>query len=224
LPTLHLFMEHLEGFEAILTADIVNSSLLEGAEFEAVLRAINSLVATFTKKHEFYRGDSFHALLQDPENGLELAILLRLCVRKMQPERLTDPLDIRIAIGLGTIDTPVRKLSTATGEAFVLSGRELDRITTTEQRLSLVTKKESENLALEILSKYTDWLISGLSPTQAEVAFALLQGQTETQIADNLKKAQPTINRIKKAAHYASLQENIAHYRKMVQLIKTKAW
>ena len=212
------------AFEAILTADIVNSSLLRATELDEVLAAINALIHPYAKKHEFYRGDSFHTLLHEPETGLELATLLRLCVRKMQPSRLKKPLDIRIAIGLGEIDTPVRKLSTATGEAFVLSGRELDKLSQTEECLSIVTKSNSANEAFQILSEYSDLLLTNISSTQAEVLYLLLNGFTETLVAEQLKKAQPTINRIKKAAHYNALQANIAHYRAMVKMLKTNTW
>lgn len=212
------------AIEAILTADIVNSSLLRATETEELIAALNALIHPYAKKHEFYRGDSFHTLLNEPETGLELAALLRLCVRKMQPSHLKKPLDIRIAIGLGEIDTPVRKLSTATGEAFVLSGRELDKLSQTDQCLSLVTTSNSANEAFQILSEYSDWLFSNISTTQAEVILPLLNGYTETLVAEQLKKAQPTINRIKKAAHYSALTANIAHYRAMVKMLKTNTW
>lgn len=210
--------------EAIITADIVNSSLLRATELEEVLAAINALIHPYAKKHEFYRGDSFHTLLNAPEDGLELATLLRLCVRKMQPSRLKKPLDIRIAIGLGEIDTPIKKLSTATGEAFVLSGRELDKLSQTEQCLSIVTKSNSANEAFQILSEYSDLLLANISSTQAEVLYLLLNGFTETLVAEQLRKTQPTINRIKKAGHYNALQANITHYRAMLKMLKTNTW
>jgi hypothetical protein len=210
--------------EAIFTADIVNSSLLRATELDEVLTAINALIHPYAKKHEFYRGDSFHTLLNEPETGLELATLLRLYVRKMQPARLKKPLDIRIAIGLGEIDTPIKKLSTATGEAFVLSGRELDKLSQTDQCLSIVTKSNSANEAFQILSEYSDLLLANISSTQAEVLYLLLNGFTETLVAEQLRKTQPTINRIKKAGHYNALQANIAHYRAMVKMLKTNTW
>jgi hypothetical protein len=210
--------------EAIFTADIVNSSLLRATELDEVLAAINALIFPYAKKHEFYRGDSFHTLLNEPETGLELATLLRLCVRKMQPSRLKKPLDIRIAIGLGEIDTPIKKLSTATGEAFVLSGRELDKLSQTEQCLSIVTKSNSANEAFQILSEYSDLLLANISYTQAEVLYLLLNGFTETLVAEQLRKTQPTINRIKKAGHYNALQANITHYRAMLKMLKTNTW
>jgi len=212
------------AIEAIFTADIVNSSLLRATETEELIAALNALIHPYAKKHEFYRGDSFHTLLNEPETGLELAALLRLCVRKMQPSRLKQPLDIRIAIGLGEIDTPIKKLSTATGEAFVLSGRELDKLSQTEQYLSIITNSNSANKAFKILSEYSDLLFANISSTQAEVLYLLLNGFTETLVAEQLKKTQPTINRIKKAGHYNALQANIAHYRAMVKMLKTNTW
>ncbi len=210
--------------EAIITADIVNSSLLRATELDEVLAAINALIHPYAKKHEFYRGDSFHTLLNDPETGLELATLLRLCVRKMQPARLKKPLDIRIAIGLGEIDTPIKKLSTATGEAFVLSECQLYNLSQTDQCLSIVTKSNSANKSFQILSEYSDLLFRNISITQAEVLYLLFNGLTETLVAEQLKKAQPTINRVKKAANYNALQTNIAHYRALVKMLKTNTW
>jgi hypothetical protein len=207
--------------EAIITADIVNSSLLRATEMEELIAALNALIHPYAKKHEFYRGDSFHTLLNNPEDGLELATLIRLCARKMQPIRLKQSLDVRIAIGLGEIDMPVRKLSTATGEAFVLSGRELDKLSQTEQRLSIVTPSTSANDSFQILSEYSDLLLSNVSTTQSEVMFLLLNGSKESLVAEQLKKTQPTINRIKKAGNYSAIQVNIVHYRTLLKYLKT---
>ncbi len=79
---------------SVITADIVNFSLLSPQRE----RALNQMIQSILSKHkfEFYRGDSFQAYIKDTTQSLRMALQLR--AAEMSLSYLHD---IRVSIGIG---------------------------------------------------------------------------------------------------------------------------
>jgi hypothetical protein len=117
---------------AVLTGDIIHSSRLTPTQLEAVR---SSLIGSVDKvrrwkrglvkgKPEFFRGDAWQLLLADPAMALRVGVFLRasLLARGLA--------DSRVAIGLGEVEEiSHERVSLSTGQAFVISGKALDRMT-----------------------------------------------------------------------------------------------
>ena len=73
---------------------------------------------------EFFRGDAWQLLMQEPRRALRVALVIRAMLRaKLDVET-------RISIGVGGVDAVDQtRISLSTGEAFTLSGRALDALT-----------------------------------------------------------------------------------------------
>ncbi len=127
---------------AVITADIVNSMRLGPGNRKRLMSAVTRVTRLY--KLEFYRGDSFQVYMKDAGEALRLLLQLRSAAKSIDEGGMAMPVcDIRAAIGIGTVKTPVKDLRTATGAAFVLSGKSLDTLQKPGQRLTMVSGKLS---------------------------------------------------------------------------------
>src|SRR5680860_71495 len=95
---------------AVLTADLVESSLYEEEVLEKVL---NALKAEFTHirdnygedsvRLKIYRGDSFQGVLKKPEEALKIALQIKAAVNRIHLKKTKkNRAYSKIAIGIGT--------------------------------------------------------------------------------------------------------------------------
>jgi hypothetical protein len=202
---------------AVLTGDIVNSTLLDVTREKKLLKILQAILSEY--KHEFFRGDSFQAYIKDGSDGLKTALQCRTAAIGLQPEHATVIPDVRISIGLGKVETPVRTLATAKGEAFLLSGRAFDSLQKTEGRLIITTENKLANLGLGVLSDYINSIYKQMTPKQAEVIIELLNGYTQQQVADKLNKSKSTISQHVTAGRWDEIENLLNKYKNIVQLI-----
>ncbi len=207
-------------YGAVITADIVNSSLLGKEDINRLADRLKELInANQAKFLSFYRGDSFQCYLVDPYPAYKLALQLRTETKMFLPGLSNIETDLRISLGIGGIDTPVKNISSAMGEAFILSGRGLDEIEKSGRKFNVRSENSSINIALETISLFTDYLFSDLTIKQAEVLQNLLNGCTQTEIARILKKSQSTINRHVQALGWSEMEHLLDIYQKCIQKI-----
>lgn len=209
----------MTSIKAILTGDIVNSTLLNEKKLDELLFAIKTELKWQNAKNDFYRGDSFHALCEASE-GLNLALRLRTIARQGMWQNEDESIDIRIAIGIGNVEEPVKSMATAKGEAFVISGRELDTLVRTSDRLSIRCADEKIDPGLQGIAVLADMLTQKMSAKQSEAISELLTGATQTETAKKLRKSQSTINKLAQSANWKELERSVEIYRKLVSLIK----
>ncbi len=120
------------GVFAVLTGDLVSSRRLSAERLEHTRRLIAEGAARFRRRQpralcgvpEVFRGDAWQLLLREPRWALRLALLTRALLLARHDVRT------RVSIGIGAVDAiDRRRVSLSTGEAFMLSGHALDRIT-----------------------------------------------------------------------------------------------
>lgn len=200
---------------AIITADIVNSTLLTGKQEKKLFNNLKSILEP--NLFEFYRGDSFQVYLKEPEDALKLALQARLAGKKLTPELSVSPFDVRISIGIGTLPAQVKTLKTATGEAFILSGRAFDEMRNTETRMMIQSAKPDINSTLKVISSFIDYIFQKLTTRQATVVYELTLGNTQMEAAKRLKKSQPTINKHAQSAGWPQIATLLDAYRQLTK-------
>jgi hypothetical protein len=201
-------------YYAVLNGDIVRSTRLSTVALQAALDALRHAIAEFGSifpdaslaNVEFFRGDAFQLSL-NPQFAFRLALLLQARLCALQGS------SVRISIGFGTAgDTG----SGAHGEAFVLSGRALDKIGPYYRpyyRLTAAAPERSGALstALPIVSHLCDSLSRRWKPATAEkVAVALLTPSgTQAEIALRLDRpvSQQVVSSALSAAGWRPLEE-----------------
>ena len=198
---------------AVITADIVNSTLLPRKQLNRLIKSVEAILRPH--RYEFYRGDGIQVYVKDISLAFETGLKLRLAAKKIIDEG-KPATDIRIAIGIGDIKTPVRTLKQSTEQAFILSGRGLDDLTRSRDRLRIVSNNETVNDLMRVISRFMDYLFTGLTSKQSEVILELMQGHTQTQAAKRLKKSQVTIHRQAHAAAWSEIEILLNEYKNAV--------
>ena len=205
---------------AVITADIVNSSLLGTANVNRLAERLKELInANQAKFLSFYRGDSFQSYIVDPYPAYKLALQMRTETKLFQTEAPEIETDLKISLGIGGIDIPVTSINNAMGEAFVMSGRGLDEFEKTGRKFIIKSENSTVNVALESISVFTDYLFSDLTIKQAEVLQHLLNNRKQIEIAKILKKSQSTINRHVQALGWGEMEHLLDIYHQCIQKI-----
>lgn len=201
-------------FKAIITGDIVNSSNILGDDRTMILKAINELPSKLNQLGlagvEIYRGDSFQMIIESPENAVLIAILIRASLRSKNKKW-----DVRIAIGVGTIDYNSTDIITSDGEAYKNSGREFDALK--KRRLSILTPWKDVNNELAVSTAFADNIISNWSDNQANVIFiSLSENITQKEIAERLGKKNQSVNNVINSGKESLISMYIARYNHLI--------
>jgi len=205
----------MKNLKAVITADIVNSSLLGTREMNDLLMSIEKVFSAADIRSGFYRGDSFHALC-DVNDALKMACLLRTLAIKSSEKKGKDRIDVRMTIGIGTIDVPVVELGTAKGEAFRLSGMEMERLGKSGPRLSIRCMNVLADTGLSAVSLFADFILGKMTLKQAEVLHELLKGLIQTETAKKLRKRQSTVSKHAGAGGWKELARLLEIYNDLV--------
>lgn len=194
---------------AVLTGDIIQSRKLQNGDIEILLEklrtcfeAIQENILTTKAQYEFYRGDSFQILLNEPEQALKVAIIIRSCLRSIfnshsSSKGITETKsDARISIGVGSLRMQNNRLAESQGEAFELSGTELDFIKKEALNLSIKTRWDSINEEFKVNCLFADNAINNWSSKTAESIYRyLLYGETQKEQAIFFNVSQPAISK-----------------------------
>ncbi len=199
---------------AVLTGDIVNSTKLKPAVEKKLINLLTSVLANY--QFEFYRGDSFQVFIKNADEALDIALLCRTAAISISKTELIMQSDIRISIGIGMVQLPVKSLATAKGSAFVLSGRAFDEFLKTDARLSIAIENGLANTAVQIISDYLNRLFKLMTAKQAEVIFELLKHKTQQEVAKTLKKSKSTINQHVMAGGWNEIDKLLQQYKSIV--------
>lgn len=212
---------------AVLTGDIINSSKLKVADRKKLLEALATLFDNYKVRNrnnlkikitfEVYRGDSFQGLLDAPEQGLLMALLIRTYLQSkvIVGNRLIVS-DARIAIGIGSVSLAAATLAESDGEAFRFSGRLLDTLKKQPNQIAIKSRRltldDEVNTSLVLL----EGIISKWTASQAEVVYYKLQGYTEVIIAEMLRIRQPAVNQRAKAASWVAVERLLLRYHNLM--------
>ena len=202
---------------AVLTGDIVNCTLLEPSQEKKLLKLLQHILSDH--KQEFFRGDSFQAYIKESSQALKIALQCRTAAIGLQPDQSPAVSDVRISIGIGQVESPVRTLATAKGEAFLLSGRALDAMDKTEGRLIIIIENKLTNYAFSVMSDYINSIYKQMTPKQAEVIFELLKGYSQQHVAEKLNRSKSTISQHVTAGRWDEIENILKKYQEIVQLI-----
>jgi len=202
---------------AVITADIVNSKALGLEALNNLTDRLKELInANMAKFLSFYRGDSFQCYCVDPYPAYRLALQMRSEVKLFSPKSEKDLTDLKISLGIGGIDSPITSINKAMGQAFIISGEELDKLASRDRRFIMKSENPGVNIALDAISLFTDYLFRDLTFKQAEVLQHLLNSRTQIEIANILKKSQSTINRHVQALGWSELEHLLDLYNQCI--------
>jgi len=209
---------------AVLTGDLVRSREIKDAYGEECIRRLKDTLAEIGKDYtvpfSIFRGDSFQGVSSDPEEALRDAILLRLkLIAGFDRDNSVLRLDARIAVGIGTVRYLPKDGSAGEGdgEAFRLSGLELDAMKKAGRGIIVTTPWKDANATLSILCSVLDMMIGGYTKRQAEAVMLALEGLTQKEIGDQVGTSQSAVSYRLKGTGYDIIQEIIEWYRLQIR-------
>lgn len=127
---------------AIITADIINSRKLVNQEiWIAPLKKLLASYGATPEKWEIFRGDYFQIEIEDPSEALLVSLKIKALIKSIiasEEQKKTAPIDVRMAIGLGTKEYAAERISESNGTAFINSGEKFEKL-----------KKEKTTLAIQ---------------------------------------------------------------------------
>ncbi|MEM9547351.1 MAG: SatD family protein [Bacteroidota bacterium] len=204
--------------KAVITCDLVNSSKYSSHERQSV----NERIIQFSNKWQkgkqaeylFYRGDSLQGILENPSEALRQALYLKSIIKSISLEtsKRSTEADIRISIGIGTIDYTGNTLLDSDGPAFQYSGRTLDTLKQKGRTIALTTSDSKQNKVWDTILLLLEEVIKHWTISSAEIIWRLIDGWSDKEIQKDLKISQPAVSQRKKNASWEAIEKTILHY------------
>jgi hypothetical protein len=197
---------------AVITGDIVNSSVLDEAQKVFIQNGIEQFMHEgILLRPRFYRGDSFQLAVK-PVDALLLALKFRMEVR-----RKNEAADLRVSIGIGEVSSWNEDVLLADGPAFVLSGKNLDSLKKKDLNIIIVTGNKELDSELETYCYMTDVLLKNLSSVQANMLFYKLNSLSQEQVGEILQISQPSVSKTLKAANWKVIEKFLERYEQIIE-------
>ncbi|MDR9456207.1 MAG: hypothetical protein RI572_02250 [Salegentibacter sp.] len=208
---------------AVLTADLINSTNYSETLMGRVMAVLKEEFSDVKKKYpssdfSIYRGDSFQGVLQHPEEALTVMLQLKTAILSISTTKKgkSREADLRIAIGIGSLDFQGKTIEESNGQAFQFSGRSLDEMKYEGRKTRLKTPSETINGEFDASLFLLDEITDRWSTASAEVIYFLLKGLKEKEIATELGISQSAVNQRKKAAGWEAVNSLLERYNNII--------
>lgn len=179
---------------AVLTTDIVHSTKLSANEYAKVMTALQQLLELQAERFgctfEIFRGDSFQVLYPDYAVAMQSALVIRL---NLQAGINCSAVKLTQSLAVDKVEKQSDRLGSSLGEAFIVSGRALDKATSGDLLLNFPRSLSAADLTISTL--FLRSLLDGLTIKQAEVLFYYIDLDCPEQqsIADIMKMTRQNV-------------------------------
>lgn len=222
---------------AVITGDLVHFTELLKEDKLQLLGNINLSLKQWAKdfemEYEFYRGDSFQCFLEHPHYSLRLALIIKAYIKSLNNleegsvDRPTTgkktvvftlmEFDSRISLGIAGNNFRTESLAMSNGDAFVLSGHNLDRLKDSRYKIGIDTDDQNKR-ELETGAVLLDHIMSRATAFQSEVIYLKLLGYNETEISKKLEVNQSAINQRSTAAGWNAIHTFVERFEELYPL------
>ncbi|MCF8358289.1 MAG: SatD family protein [Prolixibacteraceae bacterium] len=201
---------------AIITGDIINSSSITSAQLKKMKTGLNVFLEERTDvllPLAFYRGDSFQ-LMVEPVKSAEIALIIQ-SILLSTTETLA-----RISIGVGSASKVMPgNVLQSEGEAFQLSGHQLDKMKDEGRIFKIATKSKGHQPMLAGSFHLAENIISGWKTGQASVITLVTRFKTQKEIAKRLNISESAVSKALKSAGWAAVKSFLDGYEQTIKMI-----
>ncbi|MDQ1164798.1 hypothetical protein [Flavobacterium sp. SORGH_AS_0622] len=197
---------------SVITGDIIGSRQQKSDHWVDDLKNILAPFGSTPNKWEVYRGDEFQIEVQNPEDALLAAILVKAHLRAIKS-------DARMSIGFGDKTHNAKRISESNGSAFIHSGELFETLKKQKVTLALRTGDnsfdEKLNLMLQLALTFMDsWLVQS-----AEFVAAAIENPTLSQeeLGQKLGINQAAVSRRQKRAQFDLVMNLDRYFRKEIK-------
>ncbi|MBW7891373.1 MAG: hypothetical protein H3C48_10195 [Chitinophagaceae bacterium] len=191
---------------ALITGDLVNSVQVSPKEWMPVLTRFLNKQGRSPKAWEIFRGDSFQFRCS-PAAAFKKFLVLKSLIKQIAG------LDIRVSIGVGTMEYAAERISASNGTAFLHSGRAFDNMKD-KQYLVFGTGDEKTDLTLNLFARFASLVMDNWSTSVAETVQVFLEKPdwNQQQVAEKLKINQSAVSQNRRRAQLDLLLELDNYY------------
>lgn len=161
---------------AVITGDIIASRLvLDQDKWLVPLKSLFNNWGIRSKDWELERGDFFQVEVNNPLDALKKALQIKALIKKVEP------LDVRMAIGIGQKTYTGESISESNGEAFIYSGEKFDSLDKENITLGIKTTWEEFDEEMNLYLKLAATFMNKWSVSSAELMEIVLKEANITQ-------------------------------------------
>lgn len=201
---------------AVITGDLIYSSALTDEKKKQLESSLGDFIdgnPDILLSIEFYRGDSFQLMVKK-EKAANVAVNLQAIVFSATGGWA------RLSIGVGAVSNIVKNnVLRSEGEAFVLSGRQLDKMKEEGRMLKIALGSRYDLPALQASFYLAESIISEWKPGQAAVIAQIPYVHTQKEIAQNLDISEAAVSKALKAGKWPAIEAFIDGYEKTIKAI-----
>jgi len=208
---------------AVITGDLIDSTKYTIHDLDLVLDTLNHEFKVLCQQHQsadfkIFRGDSFQGITLEPGDALYLSLAIKSAINKLKltAKKPSGLPDLRIAIGVGSVNLKRSSILESNGEAFQYSGKTLDTMKGDYPRLLLKTVNKEFDEEFNVHFSLLDSVTSKWSRESAEVVYYVLRGYKEREIAEELGIYQSAVNQRKKAANWDSIALLLKRFKNVI--------
>lgn len=210
---------------ATISADVVSSTSLSTESMIRLNEHIKKCLALLEEKYlgfwgRIVRGDTIECVLRTPEDALEVALVLKTWVKSFVPENDAkesfSKYGIRIAIGLGEMNTVSRERDMMDGDAIYRSGRTLDSLVGRSKysfTISMADAKQEE--ILKIMLSLVNDLVNNATARRCRTLYEKILYKDANLIAKNMGITSSGVNQNLSALCWSSIEQVIEYYKKL---------
>lgn len=200
----------------VASVDIVNSSKLTAAKRRKLLAVIDKCMQMLKQESkdmvvEISRGDSIQILWR--KNAVEA---LRQCLW-LHMMLLKEGFEMRTGFGIGNISLLTKTLATSDGTAFQLSGRCLDAIKNTDNRIGIAFEPDALNNEWTVHNIVLNYVLQRTTAPQAVAMALMLENKTQLETAKALRIKQPSVHQRLKAGGWVIIQSIVNRFQQLQQ-------
>ncbi len=197
---------------SIITGDIINSRKVEPQKWLSSLKSELNKHGSQPSEWEIYRGDSFQVEIPI-QKALEAAILIKATIKQYKP------LDVRMAIGIGTKTYQNQKIKESNGSAFINSGECFEQLK--KQTLAIKSPWNDFDIVMNTMIPLANLTMDHWSPEYSKIMKTALEypDMTQQQLASLLQKTQSTISAGLKRVGYDEIKEMITYYQNHIHTL-----
>ena len=209
------------GNKGVITGDIIDSKAIRvewrPRLLEILQKIAHELEQFSSLQLEFFRGDSFQLIIDNPVEALKIAVLLRAGLQGQTPDESENKWDARVALGIGKIEYAAESVVVSDGEAFHNSGCEFDELG--KKRLAVRTPWAEVNDELKVSTAFADDIISGWSVTQAQVIYlTFLHQLPQRQVAACSNRSIQAVSKLLLIGREALIRMYLERYEQVMNI------
>lgn len=119
--------------------------------------------------------------------------------------------DVRLSLAIGNVDFELPNLAASDGEAYQLSGRNLDALKHSHSKIAIASA-DAHNAYLQVYGIMLDAIFNKASHAQCQAMLIKLGSKTDTEIAKKLGVSQAAISHRLKGGNWHAINALRQHY------------